>query len=179
MLTLKQLQLKTGKTKPRSHSGYWVFPLLSHLIPGLTAKSYLPWQTFWACAILFILTALLHILKTTLCRQDVLWICLRDVQRGDYGSGTETKPFLICALLFAHMLRWHSTPFWETYHSEKKRNCSLLCELGELFHLYSWLLLSNWGALGGWHGHCRQHRSQDPDEGLDTVTPVPGMGNSC
>lgn len=150
MLTLKQFQLKTKKTKIGSDSGYWVFPLLSHLIPSLTVKDYFSWQAalsaIWACAIFFVLTAFLHVLKTASCRQNSLGLLQGCAERGLYGSDVKNRHLFIRTLLFVHMLRWHSPPLWIMYHSEKKRNSfslgtPLLGGTGKLFQLYSWAAL--------------------------------------
>lgn len=145
MLTLKQFQLKTKKTKIGSDSGYWVFPLLSHLIPSLTVKDYFSWQVvlsaIWACAIFFVLTAFLHVLKTASCRQDSLGLLQGCAERGLYGSDVKNRHLFIRTLLFVCMLRWHSPPLWIMYHSEKKRSSSLLGGTGKLFQLYSWAAL--------------------------------------
>ena len=101
------------------------------------------------------------------------------MQRGDYGSGIETRALFICAPLLVHMLRWHSTPFRERYRSEKERNCSLLGEAGGLFSAVQLAALEQLQSIRSLAQALQTAQTTGPDKGLDPVTPVPGMGSSC
>lgn len=158
-------------TKTGSDSGYWVFHLLSRLIPSLTVKGYFSWQAvlsaIWARAIFFILTAVPHVLKLP-CTGSIYYgfASRTGRERIIWQWYKKNRHLSICTLPFVHMLRWDSPPFQIMYHF------SLLGGLEKLFQLHSWvameelqnikaLLISQRHWQGAW----------------DPVTPFPCMGN--
>lgn len=146
-------------TKTGSDSGYWVFPLLSRLIPSIMVKGYFSWQAvlsaIWACAIFFILTAVPHVLKLP-CTGRIYYgfasrMCREGIIQQWYKK--QTLVYLHTALCTHAKVRH---PFQIMYHF------SLLGKSGKLFQLHSWVAigeLQNIKAL-------LISQSRDSDKGL-------------